>query len=304
MREMRCSELFRLFVVFISVRRWKRLVPAFLTCLLLAGALLPAAHAEEVVEVVTFEYPPMMTAALPKDGLLGEIVHAAFEAAGQESKISYTSPKRILMLHVGQQESGAFLSPINLVKRQKADDKVICMNPLVNILMVFYYYTPAHDAQEFDSKTLEELAPYRVGAITGSNTIPLLTSAGLSVVESSVEKQIPLLQKGRIDLAIVGLLTGKALVEEHFPESVADFAFIEKPLMELPTGICFNKQHPSGEAWAESFVEGFRTILQQGTYREILERYYGKDRIPPQYDPLFEALEKTIILDLGQVPEL
>lgn len=291
-------------VLCFSDRRWGLFMIMGLICLLSGSATSLSARAEEPVEIVTFEYPPIMTATLPNDGLLGEIVHAAFQAVGQEVTISYTSPKRVLMMYVGTQESGGFLAPINLVKRQKAEENVICVNPLVNILMVFYYYKPNHDTQKLQYETLEELTQYRVGAITGSNTIELLTNAGITVYESSVDAQIQMLQKGRADLAIIGLLTGKQLVERYFPDTITDFAFIEKPLMELPTGICFNTQHPSGQAWAEMFVQGFTEIYRQGIYTDILERYYGKNQIPQQYTPLLRALEEKILVDLKQVPEL
>lgn len=74
--------------------------------------------------------------------------------------------------------------------------------------------------------------------------------------------------------------------------------------MELPTGMCFNTQHPSGQAWAEMFVQGFTEIYRQGIYTDILERYYGKNQIPQQYTPLLRALEEKILVDLKQVPEL
>jgi hypothetical protein len=49
-------------------------------------------------------------------------------------------------------------------------------------------------------------------------------------------------------------------------------------------------------------VKRFTEILEPGKYREILEKYYGKDKLPEEYTPLIAALEQGIVLDMDQIP--
>ena len=99
-----------------------------------------------------------------------------------------------------------------------------------------------------------------------------------------------MLKANRIDFAAVGLLTGMDLIKKLFPGQENDFAFIRKPILELPTSIYFNKRFPWSDEYAEQFRKGLDIITKNGKYLQILKDYYGKDNIPPEYKPIFHSL--------------
>ena len=112
----------------------------------------------------------------------------------------------------------------------------------------------------------------------------------MKVAEVQIESQMKLLKAGRIDFAAVGLLTGLDLIAKLFPGQEDEFAFIRKPIMELPTSIYFNKRFPKSDAYAERFRTGLKAIIANGQYLLILENYYGKGNIPVEYKALFHTL--------------
>ena len=259
-----------------------------LLCLFLPAPTVYAKH----VRIATFHYPPVMDRNKPHGGLMGDIVHAAFSKVNIEPDFVYYPAKRMLLNYIGTEEYIACMGPVVLVDRQPQDRKqqVISIPPLVDILMVFAYYKPAHGRKPTTYERLSELNGFRVGTILGSNTTPLLQDAGINVIETHLNSQIKLLQANRIDFAAVGLLTGLDLIKTFFPDRLDAFAFISKPIMELPTSIYFNKRFPNSGSYSEQFRTGLNAIIDDGQYIRILENYYGKGKIPPEYRPLFHTL--------------
>lgn len=258
---------------------------------LCACLLYQAAHAEQV-QIVTFHYPPMMDRGKPQGGLMGEIVQAAFNEVRIEPDLVFYPAKRMLAYYIGTKAYLACIGPIVLVDRQPEDrqHQVIRIAPLADILMVLLYYKPTHGAKPTAYNALSELRGMKVGTILGSNTTPLLQEAGIEVSEIRIESQIKLLRADRIDFAAVGLLTGLDLITRLFPGQEAEFAFIRKPVMELPTSIYFNKRFPKSDEYAERFRAGLKAIVENGHYLRILEHYYGKGKIPVEYKALFHTL--------------
>ena len=257
---------------------------------LLATALVVQTKAENI-EIHTFDYPPFMDMSDPMDGLLGKIIHAAFNEVGIEPKFIYYPPLRMFNLYIGAQDVLACVGPVTLIQRQTPDKRkqVIGFPPMVNIIMAFLYHLPTHGNKPTAYEKLSELSGYRVGVIRGSNTISVLKENGIDVIETSIQSQMKMLKGGRIDYCAISFLTGRELLKTLFPKNTNDFAFMEKPIMELPSSIYFNKGFPESEQYAINFEKGFNTIVNNGRYLQILESYYGKNNIPGEYQPLFDS---------------
>ena len=260
--------------------------------ILLCACLPPSPAYAEQVKIVTFHYPPVMDSKKPHGGLMGEIVHAAFDHVQVVPELVYYPAKRVLFNFIGKSTYLACIGPVALIDRQPEDrkDQVVPIPPLVDILMVFAYYKPTHGKRPTSYQQLTDLQGFMVGTIMGSNTIPLLKNAGIQVSETYVESQMKLLKANRIDYAVIGLLTGLELVAKYFPGEEDDFAFIRKPVMELPTSIYFNTLFPRSDEYLERFRTGLKAIIENGEYLQILENYYGKGNIPPEYQPIFQTL--------------
>ena len=262
------------------------LITAF--CLL---TLISAVHAEDV-EIATFNYPPFMDMSNRQGGLLGEIVHAAFSHVGINPKFTYYPPLRMFNCYIGAKDVLACMGPVTLIQRQPLEkqEQLIYMSPMVNINMVLLYYRPTHGDKPTTYDNLSALQGYRVGVINGSNTIPILKNNGMAVIETNITSQMKMLKASRLDYCAIGFLTGMELIKTLFPADTDDFVFMKKPIMELPVSIYFNKGFPGSAEYADAFRKGIQSLVANGRYIEILEHYYGKNKIPAEYRSLFDAL--------------
>lgn len=126
-----------------------------------------------------------------------------------------------------------------------------------------------------------------------------MAEAGIDYEESTKESQVRKLHKGRADLAIIGLLTGKELIKRLYPNEVDSFQVLSKPFLELPSSICFYKAYPQVEQYTQKFIQGFTKIKRNGTYIKIMEKYYGKESIPKEYHSLFIDQGKSLVIDFA-----
>ena len=244
--------------------------------------------AQEKVQIVSFEYPPIMSATLPYDGLMGEIVHESFKKENVEIKINFFPPRRFLTL-IRTNIGAAYMCPLTVFKRDDVGIPDVNISPpIVNIVMVLIYHTSKHKSVEYNN--LKELAGYDVVVIRGSNTTKILKDAGLNVTEVSIESQIKMLKQKRIDLAAVGLLMGNDMIKNLFPDDIENFKIVEKPIMALPTTLSFNNK--SGMHLKEKFYQGFKKLRKSGEYIKILKKYYGEIPIV-HYKEIFKELDNN-----------
>lgn len=257
------------------------------------------AAAREVV-VSTFEYPPMMSASLPNDGVIGEIVHAAFREAGVTARFEYIPPKRIVEAHITGQDFACVVSPTNTIKRMTEEQRqhVLAATPLTNILMSLVYYKP-NQPKPVTFNGVEDLKAYAMTVIQGSNYTAKLREAGVAVEEVTLDSQIRMLQGGRNDLTLMGYLSARNKIMELFPQEVDNFVIMDKKFSELPTTISFNKKHPDGaaEELHALFKKGLAVIRDNGAYRAILDKHYGAGQLPKEYDKLLEAMKTSLDWD-------
>ena len=199
---------------------------------------------------------------------MGKIIHAAFNEVNIEPEFIYYPPLRMFNLYIGAQDVLACVGPVTRIQRQPPDKRrqVIGVLPMVDIMMAFSYHLPTLENKPTTYVNLSELSGYRVGVIRGSTTISVLKEDGIDVIETSIQSQMRMLKGGRIDYCAINFLTGKELLATLFPKNTNDFAFMEKPIMELPSSIYFNKGYPESEQYAENFEKGFRTIEKNGRY--------------------------------------
>jgi ABC-type amino acid transport substrate-binding protein len=69
-------------------------------------------------------------------------------------------------------------------------------------------------------------------------------------------------------------------IRELFPEEAGNFAAINIPRSVTPIAIMLAEKYPRAKELAKKYRKGLRIITENGTYQEILEKYYGRDRIP------------------------
>ncbi|OPX54623.1 extracellular solute-binding protein, family 3 [Oceanospirillum multiglobuliferum] len=233
--------------------------------------------ANSAIRLSTIEYPPLFQSEkIPGKGygVASDLTEAAFKAAGVTIEFDYIPMIRSVESVVTERHP-ANLGSINWFIKDKADDLVEVVN-LFNIHFMLFYKKSTFK-KDIAYQALSELQIYNIGNVRGSSTTPVVTDAGLNIQwVSKLELNFRMLNADRIDFAIGGETAGWALIGKLFPDSVNKFTTVKKPILTVPIGLVFHKNQTG---LIEKFNQGLDTILANGTYYEILERYYSKAQI-------------------------
>ena len=244
-------------------------VATSLVLLLMAGAV--TAHAQSLsVELDANESPPYWSASMPNDGLCGEIVHALSAAAGVSSHINYKPLSRM----IEDDDNNDLGNPDFYMLNQD----FAAIIPICLYQASIYYYAPRHKGK-ISFQRLEDLKGYRIGILSGALVDrTYFEKAGVVFEESySRESLFKKLKLGRIDLCLVVDLVGYQIISRLFPEHHDDFVAIHLENSTAPLAILLAKDYPQAGAIANKYRQGLNSIIQNGTYQEILTRHYGEE---------------------------
>jgi ABC-type amino acid transport substrate-binding protein len=125
---------------------------------------------------------------------------------------------------------------------------------------------------------LEDLKSYRIGYMFGGAATRVLEQAGLSIEYVNLHGQnIRKLYLERIDLLVMEDTGGWASIKEIYPEDVSSFDQTNKVILEVSVDVVFKKEN---DALLRQLQTGLEKIKMNGTYVEIVRRYYSHGTIP------------------------
>lgn len=233
--------------------------------------------ANSTIRISTIEYPPLFQSEkIPGKGygVASDLTEAAFKAVGLPIQFDYIPMIRSVESVIAGRHP-ANLGSINWFIKDKTDHLVETVD-LFNIHFMLFYKKSRFE-QDITYQNLSELKTYNIGNVRGSSTTPVVTDANLNIHwVSKLELNFKMLNADRIDLAIGGETAGWALIGKLFPEDIPQFATVKKPILTVPIGLVFHKEQTG---LIEQFNQGLDIILANGTYFQILERYYAKEQI-------------------------
>ncbi|SMF35704.1 substrate-binding periplasmic protein [Desulfovibrio gilichinskyi] len=168
--------------------------------------------------------------------------------------------------------------------RKAEAEKLVDYVDVVNLnFMGFYRKSSFPGGVSFNY--LDELKDYRFGSVRGSGSQKTLEAAKLKVDFAHDIRLVFLkLNARRTDFAVAFRVTGNYLIKKLFPNNVADYAYMEKPLLKAPISLIFLKDKVKLK---KRFLDGLKIIAKNGTYHNILVRYYGDAGIPDGTIPDF-----------------
>ena len=206
------------------------------------------------------------------NGVLYDLTVQAYKAVDTKVQIDFIPMARIVS-SVTEKNYAAALGIINWFAREQKDHLVKAVDLLTVNIVFFYKKKRFPDGISYEQ--LGDLKKYKVGSIRGSATTPLLEKAGITTeLVAELDQNFKKLDAGHIDLTIAVDLTGRNMLKKIFPDSADDFSIVEKPVLSTTTSLTFLKEQ-SGPML--SFKQGLDRILENGTFYEIVERYYGTD---------------------------
>lgn len=260
-----------------SGRRW---VLSLLAASLLVISDLARAATDIAVDFQSTDTPPFWCPALSQNGLGGEILHLLSQAAGVQYSIEYLPVKRfrysLATYIVGD--------PDILINQKRR-----AIFPIAVFRSAFFYYKPHHDAIEV--RSLRDLQGYTLGVLRGTlEDKDYFVSHGVTVEESdSVESLVRKLQRGRVDVAILIDAAGRFVAKQLFPNEQDSFVQVPIAGTVRPIAIMIDVDDPQGKTVAQRYRKVLDSTLHSQEYRDILEKFYGKNNIS---DDLFDQLQK------------
>ena len=242
-----------------------------------------------VSSIAAFDYPPYLAANEPKGGLVGEIVLNSYELEGHKVQLIFLPTARFVATAFNSQKSACIITTNKNLKRLLPEEQlqVLSSPPIAQIMMVLVAYQPDKILPKFDS--LEDLAGRSIIAIRSSNYTASLIAAGASVHEAAIESQLPMLKLGRGELALMGDLLARRMIQKSYANETENFIILPKQVDTLSLLFVCNKQHPDGSILFERFKTGFQQLYKTGKYRKLLNTYYGP-KLSKEYEKNIETL--------------
>ena len=235
-----------------------------------AGAALSA---RERVTVTAFEYPPIYENGARK-GLSGDLVVAAFDAAGVDAELRFLPVARMVKaVSDGEAVCGIggkilFAGPDVLPNVREG--------PVIQYVAQVFMYDARKYPKGIAYSKLSDMSGYRIGVLNGSGIMkilerePTLTLVSNTIHEGSAKQ----LAAGRIDAWAIVDLTGIMYTKRLFPEAAAHYAY-SKPFNLGDVSVLFSKKADPDGRLERLFGQGLEAIKTNGTYMRIMARYYG-----------------------------
>ncbi len=137
-------------------------------------------------------------------------------------------------------------------------------------------YFKSHHKKDITFNSLSDLQGHTVGAIIGSIMAERLKKNGITI--DYAPKQESLVKKlffRRNDLWLTTNFSAIYLTRKYYSGSFDDLKFIDPPLARFSGDICIHKKTPNSVVIAEQLKSALTRIQKNGTYRDILKKYFG-----------------------------
>ncbi len=226
------------------------------------------AASSQPVDILTFQYPHYING--DGTGMAEKIVAAAFQTQGHSVKFTlYPRKRSINNFQKGQGKM--FLGVRDYFPKQEINVEEICYFRRVLVYLKDQY-------PELHINSLNDLKGKKIGVVLGSSTIADFQATGLIVdTTQKHENNIRKLYARRVDFIYTLDLTALSQIEKLFPGQLADFGILE--YQRKAADLIVRKNSPEARL-LQVFRTGLKAIIENGTYRRIMEESYGADQVP------------------------
>ena len=245
---------------------WQALVAAAVIAMGVAALGTPSQARE--VHLTTLVWEPYYGPELRNDGFCGAITKAAFERAGHSVKITYVPWARALRDAAAGRYDG-IMGGYHTEERAKN----------------FHYTEPfakaqgaliAPDGFELDSyDSMQDLKGYKIAIANDFAYSDEFDNAEFldKMVVNRTQQMIHMLFKERVDMAALSVAVFRHQAKELGYDNTAQMKMLEPLLFENELFVMMSKTIDDGEKLRDDFNKGLAAIKEDGTYRDILERY-------------------------------
>ncbi len=245
-------------------------------------------------EIVAVETPPLYSSHNPSGGMAFEIIMAVLSSEKESATLTTYPIQKLVDYYITQGKVLAALGTnLNLSEGQK---KSVISIPVALIREQYIYYKPAHPKGiSWDGK-LSDLEGLTYGAHAGEDT-SAFTTAEIKVDYARSLFLFKKLKTQQVDFIREPVLSAEAMIKANFAADENQFGIMESVPQKSVCIILFNLQNPEAEKISKKFRQGLSTILKNGKYQAIIEKYEGKTPLSAQYIEEFKALWKKELLE-------
>lgn len=213
--------------------------------------------------------PPYSGSALPGNGVLTEIVTAAFARKGYRVELKLVPWKRGL----NGTRDGLYDGIFGIWNRPERESWFIYSRPLIANEIVFFKHSDSNVRFDGDFRSLQN---YRIGYIRGYAYPPGLEEMRDFLHVEMVTDNITNLMKlelGRLDLVMIDRLLARHLIATELRASADAFTEIDFILARDPNHLAFSRKAAHIEAKVNAFNRGLAAIERDGTLKQIRRRH-------------------------------
>lgn len=253
-----------------AISRWLQ------RCFLLPFLLVtPPAIAESIV-LQANDSAPYWSESLADGGLGVELIQAISAATGLETRIDFLPLARM----IEDRNNNDLGNPEFYMTRQEYGAII----PIALTQSALFYYRP-HFLQPPKLDSIEDLQRYRLGILKGALVDRhAFEQMGLqfesSYSQASLFKKLKL---GRIDVVFEIDLVGQQMIAQLFPDQRGDFIRIAIDNSVSPIAIMLDADLPDVASIGNQYRKGLETIIANGRYQQIIEKYYPDHQIPTDW---------------------
>lgn len=244
---------------------------------------------EEVLHIVSGEYPPWVSNKLKHEGFAHHIISEAFKRSGYKTVYRYYPWAR-----TSKEGNSGKYHATSLWFYSKEREKLFYYSEPISKEDVVFFHLKTTKIKGFDS--LDDLKMHRIGATRGYTYTPEFWKAKDSgilniIVNNSDRINFTMLFKKRIDLFLTATVAGYSVLLNEFPkENVQNITFIPTPLFSKKNHLLFPKKRPDAQQLLKIFNKGLKSIRSDGTYDKfydkLLEGDYNKNVVENSLVPI------------------
>ena len=234
----------------------------------LTGLLTPGeAPGGRQVILATTEYPIYYGENLKNQGVISEIIRAAFYQAGYEVTITFLPWNRALEMT----RHGDFNALFTAWYRKEREQWFAFSDPLPIANEIGFY---KQKNRTISYRTIDDLRPYKIGTVRGYSNPPEFNQGKLNTEEVTDDSlNMHKLAVGRIDLVLIDKVIGQHIIDTELPESARDLEWLEPPLKIDNQYLMFSKKFKHYEKTIIDFNQALKQISDSGIVKAIMTRH-------------------------------
>lgn len=201
-------------------------------------------------------------------GLVPDLSRAAFAAVGVDVQFITSPYPRVLLMVESGQMAGGFTGAID-----DSNESTFYWHttPLSTVRLAIW----ARSGTEESHLTALNMEGHNVSITRGffyTDAIDMNDKVNKTIAPSD-ESSLKMLALGRSDYALVTEKIGHSVIQSSDHPELKDRIKVVGLIDEVPLFAFFSKAHPEGKQAAVLFQRGLETIIENGLYGEIIERW-------------------------------